>query len=115
MQKCAGISMNTNQYEFGQTSSLMYHKKMKHPEKVSTCKKFVQGNCGTNEKACWFVHPKVDKECEDMEIDGGKIIESVFCQTQKETPPDQMASIMQMIKKLSFQVEELENLTRKSQ
>ena len=101
--------------KFGQTSALMTHKKMKHPDKVSTCKKFSQGNCDENEKSCWFAHPRVDRECEDMETDDGKVIESVFCQTEKERPPDQMTSIMKMIKKLSCQVEELEKMTRKSQ
>ena len=98
--------------EFGKTSDLMNHKKIMHPDKVSKCRGFSQGKCNEDENSCWFDHSKVDKENEAMDTDEEQN-ESVFCVAKEKPPPDQMASIMMMIKKLSVQVEELEKNSKK--
>ena len=40
--------------------------------------------------------------------------ESVFREAQEKSPPDQMANILNMISKLSFQVEQLEKMTKQN-
>ena len=95
--------------EFGSQSVLMKHKKKKHPDKISKCKDFAQGKCKEDGNTCWFDHPS-----EQMETDEAKN-ESVFQEAQIKTPPDQMASIMMMIERLSVQVEHLEKRTMKKQ
>ena len=100
--------------KFEVRSDLMKHKKMNHPDKVSKCKEFSQGKCNEGESSCWFNHNTEEKETEEMEIDL-ELNESFFCEAKEKTPPDQMISIMMMIKKLSFQVEKLERNSKKIQ
>ena len=97
---------------FGLRSSLMSHRKTNHSEKVSKCKQFAQGNCNMDGNSCWFDH-QTENADEVMNTDDYEN-ESFFCQAEKNNPPDQMASILIMIKKLSFQVEQLEK-TQKTQ
>ena len=41
---------------FTSLEHLMQHKKRKHTEKVSSCWKFVDGNCSFGDERCWFNH-----------------------------------------------------------
>ena len=41
---------------FTSLEQLMKHKKKKHTDKVSSCWKFVDGNCSFGDEKCWFNH-----------------------------------------------------------
>ena len=43
---------------FSRKSDIMKHKKILHKEKVSTCWKFVAGDCPFSDINCWFNHTK---------------------------------------------------------
>ena len=43
---------------FSRKSDIMKHKKIDHKEKVSTCWKFVAGDCPFSDTNCWFNHTK---------------------------------------------------------
>ena len=92
----------------------MNHRKANHLEKVSKCRNLSEGNCNAEENFCWFAHPRVEKESENMETDE-ELNESVFHKEQMKTPPDQLTDILKMIQKLSFQVKELEKKSSKKQ
>ena len=108
------LQCNVCDDNFNLRSDLMSHKKTKHPDKVSKCKLFSQGNCTSDENSCWFVHQTEQKEDEAMDT-RDSTNESVFHKAEEKTPPDQMSSILTMIKRLSFQVEELEKRSKQTQ
>ena len=43
---------------FANVANLMVHKKIKHKEKIATCKNFIEGGCPFEDKRCWFLHIK---------------------------------------------------------
>ena len=83
---------------------------MEHPDRVSKCKRFEQGKCNTNEQSCWFIHPSAKIQNDGMEMEK-ETTELVFREAQEKSPPDQMGNILNMISKLSFQVEQLEKIS----
>ena len=103
---------NDCEHVFEHRYQLMKHRKIEHIDKVSNCRVFSQGKCKLDENSCWFGHK--EKESEEMEIDEG-INELGFHKAPEKTPPDQMKTIMDMIKKLSVQVEQLERISQKTQ
>ena len=87
-------------------SDLMKHRKMNHRSKVYGCRDFVQGKCTFQESSCWFLHDKVEEDNESLkDIERKK---QDFHEAQKNIPPDQMTLMMNLIQKLSLQVEMLE-------
>ena len=100
---------NVCENNFETRSTLMKHKKVSHPDRMSKCKRFKQGNCNEDEKSCWFIHPSVVGGNDSIEMEE----ESGFQEAQEKSPPDQMTNVLNMINRLSFQVEQLEKISRK--
>ena len=109
--QCSEFKCNVCEKKFENNSTLMKHKKMEHPDRVSKCKRFEQGKCNTNEQSCWFIHPSAKIQNDGMEMEK-ETTESVFREAQEKSPPDQMGNILNMISKLSFQVEQLEKMSK---
>ena len=105
---------NECDHAFEHRSDLMKHKKTFHPDKVSKCREFLLGKCNSDENNCWFAHKTEQRESEKMETDE-ETNKQVFHQDQEKTPPDQMKNILLMLNKLSFQVEQLEKISMKTQ
>ena len=57
-----------------------------------------------------FLHANEVNDNDKMEIDE-PINEQVFHQAPEKTPPDQLETILQMMRKLSSQVEQLEKIS----
>ena len=87
----------------------MKHKETFHPDKVSKCREFLLGKCNSGENNCWFAHITEQRESDKMETDE-ETNEQVFHQDQEKIPPDLM-----MLNELSFQVEQLERISMKTQ
>ena len=98
---------------FGLRSDLMKHKKTDHLDTVPRCRDFLQGNCNSPANSCWYIHTTEQKEVIEMDIDV-TLNEQVFHQAQEKTPPDQITNILMMLNKLSFQVEQLEKMSKKT-
>ena len=82
-----------------------------------------------SENSCWFLHHKKDNDKEDATADDNEdVIDAAnedvgayyenkkqgFHEAQKSIPPDQIVLMINIIKKLSIQVEILEQKTMKS-
>ena len=97
----------------------MRHRKTDHREKVYKCRDFLQGKCTLIDKFCWDLHEyetEQNKEKDAMEI--GKDSETqqqVFQEEMDKTPPDQFTQIMNMVKKLTKQMDILEKKTMTNQ
>ena len=85
----------------------MRHRKMKHRSKVFKRRDFAQGKCTLQESSCWFLHDKVEEEKDNLK-DSSETKKLDFHDAQENIPPDQMALMMNLIRKLSLQVEMLE-------
>ena len=87
----------------------MKHKKSIHSEKVTTCRNYRQGVCNNGDDNCWFSHERQTKEKDAMNEESQENEnEQVFQKVQEKTPPDQISILLDMIKKISIQVERLE-------
>ena len=94
---------------FKTKSDLMKHKKSIHSEKVTTCRNYRQGVCNNGDDNCWFSHERQTKEKDAMNEESQENEnEQVFQKVQEKTPPDQISILLDMIKKISIQVERLE-------
>ena len=104
------MSCNVCEKVFQLKSELMKHKKSDHFIKVSKCRNFVQKNCKKSENECWFRHDELDTETETDNDDKQDSVKQNqdFHEAQEKTPPDQMNKILNLINKLSLQVEMLE-------
>ena len=112
----ARITCDHCEVVFKEKSDLRKHMKSSHAEKVSNCRSFMQGSCELND-FCWFNHVVQNKEDVLKRSKEANINEnlnsSVFCMAPEKTPPDQMGLIMNMLNKLSVQVENLEKMAVK--
>ena len=87
----------------------------------------MQGTCKLDKNYCWFRHENRIKVNQSLSNDSSmeneikdkhdantneNLNDSVFCMAQEKMPPDQMCLIMNMLKKLSVQVENLEKFTQ---
>ena len=90
---------------FGSRPELMKHKKQQHKESVSKCKDFIQGSCTLSTYSCWFLHEESGDKNET---------EQVFHMDQDRIPPDYVQTVLEMIKNLSLQIEELKKNATKS-
>ena len=93
--------------------------KVKHPVLVAKCRNFRTGSCDLTNESCWFVHEeKTKKDEDDEDIIPGEAntanSESVFHEAAHKAPPDLMKHIVEMITKLSMQVNNLEKMAQKS-
>ena len=88
-------------------SELMKHKKTKHRSNVLRCRDFLQGKCSVPESSCWYLHEKGNNDKGDVEHPS-EAENQDFHKAQKNIPPDQMMLVMNLLKKLSSQVEMLE-------
>ena len=120
--------------EFSVKSDLMKHRKKEHRNKVLKCRNYNQGNCSLPDQACWFLHDENvnvanensdgNHESEDLNQNNKKDSETEnydeqesegqnldFHKVQEKTPPDQINKIMNLINKLSLQLEKLEKMS----
>ena len=86
-------------------NELMHHIKKTHRETLSICRRFREGNCERGEDYCWFSHSMEKQEkTEQKEVIVGN---SDFQEVSKKIPPDQRSTLLEMITKLTLQVEKL--------
>ena len=106
--ECLNVSSCKDCGEIFQSKpDLMRHRKQKHRSKVFECRDFAQGKCTFQESVCWFLHGKVGEDHDDLK-DTSETKEQDFHEAQENIPPDQMALMINLIRKLSLQVEMLE-------
>ena len=99
-------------YKCSQKASLMKHVKTEHTESVPICRKFKQNKCELTDENCWFLH--IDNPVDNkLEEDQENTDSSDFCEAAEKAPPDQMNKLMNMIMKISLQVESLEKRTKR--
>ena len=110
--RSADVACNQCENVFTSKTDLMKHLKADHKSKVAKCRNYAQGNCSLTEMSCWFLHEKqkVKNDIEDHigNVHETEVNEQVFQNAQEKTPPDQIIKIMNLIEKLSIQVEKLE-------
>ena len=97
----------------------MKHTKRFHPLTVAKCRNYKTGNCNLADNDCWFMHEakqNKDKESPDEEeinLEEANVnTDSVFHKVMEKTPPDQMSQLVDIIKKLTIKVENLEKMTQ---
>ena len=56
------FTCNVCRQKFEEKWELMAHRKEKHLTSVKTCKYFLQGICGFDDKVCWFRHKQSDDQ-----------------------------------------------------
>ena len=100
---------------------LRMHMKNQHTSLVARCRKFRAGICELTSTSCWFLHEQEAKKGEEQKEEEEMISkeadnlnsDSVFCEATNKTPPDLMNHILEMITKLSVQVNNLEKIAQK--
>ena len=88
----------------------MYHIKNVHKESLSVCRKFREGKCERSETFCWFSHDM--KKQKNDEHEGIVFSNSGFQEAPQKAPPDQNLNLLEMITKLTLQVEKLDARTK---
>ena len=91
-------------------NDLMYHIKNVHTESLSVCRKFREGKCERSEIFCWFSHDM--KKQKNDEHEGIVFSNSGFQEAPQKAPPDQNLNLLEMITKLTLQVEKLDARTK---
>ena len=95
---------------FDSKMDIMKHLKAIHKCKVAKCRNFEQGNCNLPDLSCWFVHDEEEiKSNLSNHINNDH--EQVFQKAQEKTPPDHIVKIMDLIGKLTIQMDQLEKRT----
>ena len=116
------------------TTGMGHLAKKEHRNKVLKCRNYNQGKCSLPDQACWFLHDenvnganensdgnqesedlnqndKQDSETENYDEQESEGQNMDFHKVQETTPPDQINKIMNLINKLSLQVEKLEKMS----
>ena len=91
---------------FSDRSVFMKHRKTNHSEFTPKCNKLLIGGCKRDESQCWFAHS--NKSTKNLK-------EVLFFQkvSQPQVPPDQLTSLISIIKNLSTKVENMEKNARR--
>jgi hypothetical protein len=63
-------------------SELMVHRKLEHPQKISACKKEMDGSCVFGSEKCWYKHGKI---IENMDVEPTDMISRLFGMMEKFT------------------------------
>ena len=115
-----GISCDKCEKRFVENKDFRMHMKKQHPSLVARCIKFRAGTCDMTSESCWFLHEELTKKGEEQEEEDisqetdTRNDDSVFCEATNKTPPDPLNHILEMIRKLSRQVNNLEMMAQKS-
>ena len=97
-------------YKTKSRSELMRHIKTEHKKSVPVCRDYIQGHCDLSESYCWFTHTVHNNKATQEEESSPD--DSVFHEAQKKTRPDPIYSLIEMVQKLTLQVEKLEKRTQ---
>ena len=87
---------------FLQRRDFMVHMKSNHRGKVQLCEKFSRGECERAEQSCWFKHN------DENNFSSHQVFQKAG---DKQNPPDQIATVLQMIRDLSQKMENIEKTT----
>ena len=106
-QSSENFKCNVCDEKFKGRDKFMSHKKIVHPATISTCENFLAKKCQRSDKTCWFAHTSDDhihEKHEDKSSD-----DQVFWKAPLHPfPPDQVTSMLKMVKQLCEKVESME-------
>ena len=97
-------------------TNFMKHKKLIHPEYVSSCEKFRTGNCKRSEKDCWFLHTAIAKGAKG-DLTWSKVVSNspavtktpgFHSATAQAVPPENLKMMMDMVSNLCNKLNKME-------
>ena len=89
------------------------HKKSTHTSLVQACEKFIKNECPRSEVKCWYKH-ELSPTNSGLIASQAKNENQVFQgRPQNPPPPDQLQTIMKVMKELSMKIENMKELSMK--
>jgi len=95
--------------DFTNKPDLMKHRKAVHSNVVSLCRDFLSSHCGRGDERCWYRHNTSQPQPNPQQAPVNTSAKEVFQKTTPpQHPPEQMEMVINMLKALQTQVNQMQ-------